>query len=401
LYERFIARQPIFDERLKVFAYELLFRAGPQNIFQPRKDASSSVIVDSATLFDLQTLTGHAKAFINVDEGALLRGAARLLPAKRIVVEILESVSPTPVIIQACADLCEAGYTLALDDFADHPKWEPLLPFVKFLKVDFIDSDTDMRSAIAKRHRSNGMLLLAEKVETQADMKQARALGYSYFQGFFFCKPTMIEGRDIPGSKLTYLQLLEAISAPELSYSHIEELLKREPSLVYNLLRYLNSPLVGLRIEIRGIRGAIALLGEREFRRWVSIVAIVSMASDKAPELVRTALTRAYFCEDLSRLTGMSAQSSDLFLMGLLSVADALLDRPLEQIISSVPVSAEVRAALCGGTNRFRDIYETLLAYERADWTTLSATVARFQSIESQVPACYLAAANRAGELAP
>jgi c-di-GMP-related signal transduction protein len=121
LYERFIARQPIFDERLKVFAYELLFRAGPQNAFHPRKDASSNLIVDSATVFDLQTLTGYAKAFINVDEGALLRGAPRLLPAKRIVVEILESVSPTPVIIQACADLCEAGCTLALDDFADHP----------------------------------------------------------------------------------------------------------------------------------------------------------------------------------------------------------------------------------------------------------------------------------------
>jgi c-di-GMP-related signal transduction protein len=401
LYERFIARQPIFDKQPKVFAYELLFRAGPQNIFQPRKEASASVIVDSATLFDLQTLTGHAKAFINVDEAAILSGAARLLPANRIVVEILETVSPTPEVIQACAELFESGYTLALDDFEDHPKWEPLLRFVKFLKVDFRGSDADARCAIAKRHQSNGMQLLAEKVETQADVKEARTLGYSYFQGFFFCKPTMVEGKDIPGSKITYLQLLEAVSAPELSYPRIEELLKREPALVFKLLRYLNSPLVGLRIEIHGIREAIALLGEREFRRWISVVAVVSMASDKAPELIRTALTRAYFCEDLSRLIGMSAQSSDLFLMGLLSVTDALLDRPLEQIISSVPVSAEVRAALCGGTNRFRDVYETLLAYERADWTALSATVARFTSLESQVSGCYLAAAGRAGELAP
>ena len=401
MYERFIARQPIFDERLKVFAYELLFRAGPQNIFQPRKDASSSVIVDSATLFDLQTLTGHAKAFINVDEAALLSGAARLLPASRIVVEILETVSPTPEVVQACTELCESGYTLALDDFADHPKWEPLLRLAKFLKVDFRDSDADARCAIAKRHRSNGVHLLAEKVETQEEMKQARAFGYSYFQGFFFCKPVMVEGRDIPGNKLTYIQLLKAIAEPELCYTRIEELLKHEPSLVYKLLRYLNSPLVGLRVEIHGVREAIALLGEREFRRWVSVVAIVSMASDKAPEIVRTALTRAYFCEDISRLIGMSAQSSDLFLMGLLSVTDALLDRPLEQIIASVPVSAEVREALSGGTNRFRDVYETLLAYERADWTTLSATVVRFSSIEAQVPGCYLAAAGRASELAP
>jgi len=401
LYERFIARQPIFDERLKIFAYELLFRAGPQNIFQARKDASSSVIVDSATLFDLQTLTGHAKAFINVDEAAILNGAARLLPANRIVVEILETVAPTAEVVKACSQLCESGYTLALDDFVEHPKWEPLLRMVKFLKVDFRDTDAGARGAIAKRHQSNGVRLLAEKVETPEDMKQARSMGYTFFQGFFFCKPVMVEGKDIPGSKLIYLQLLEAIATPELSYSRIEELLKREPALVYKLLRYLNSPLVGLRVEIHGIREAIALLGEREFRRWVSVVAVVSMASDKTPELVRTALTRAYFCEDLSRLVGMSAQSSDLFLMGLLSVTDALLDRPLEQIISSVPVSAEVRSALCGAKNRFRDVYETLLAYERADWTTLSATVARFNSIEAQVPGCYLAAAGRASELAP
>ena len=215
MYERFIARQPIFDDRLKVFAYELLFRAGPENVFKSRKEASSSVIVDSATLFDLQTLTGHAKAFINVDEAAILRGAVRLLPANRIVVEILESVSPTPEVVQACSDLCAAGYTLALDDFVDHPKWEPLLKHVKFLKVDFRDSDTNARSAVAKRHRSNGMNLLAEKVETQADVKEARSLGYTYFQGFFFCKPTMVEGKDIPGNKLTYLQLLEAVSEPE------------------------------------------------------------------------------------------------------------------------------------------------------------------------------------------
>jgi c-di-GMP-related signal transduction protein len=286
-------------------------------------------MVDSATLFDLQMLTGHAKAFINVDEAAILRGAVRLLPANRIVVEILETVSPTPEVVQACTELHEAGYLLALDDYEEHPKWEPLLKIVKFLKVDFRGSDTEARSTVAKRHRSNGMLLLAEKVETQADVKQARALGYSYFQGFFFCKPTMVESKDIPGNKLIYMQLLSAVSEPELSYARIEELLKHEPSLVFKLLRYLNSPLIGLRVEIHGVREAIALLGEKEFRRWVSVVAIVSMASDKAPELIRTALTRAYFCEDLSRLVGMNAQSSDLFLMGLMSVTDALLDRPM------------------------------------------------------------------------
>ncbi len=402
MYERFVARQPIFDTNLKVFAYELLFRAGHRNVFEPRAEASSSVIIDSATLFDLQTLTGpSAKAFVNADEAALLRGAPRLLPAERIVVEILETVRPTPEVVQACAGLHAAGYALALDDFADHPKWQPLLPLAKFLKVDFRALDSAARGAIARRYRSNGMQLLAEKVETDAEVREARSLGYSYFQGFFFCKPAMVSAKGIPGNKLNYVEILAAVSEPVVSFSKVEEVLKREPSLVYKLLRYLNSPVVGLRVEIRGIREAIALIGENELRRWVSIVSLVAMAGDKSPELVRTALTRAYFCEEFALPLGMSDQRSDLFLMGLLSVTDALLDRPIEQILAALPVSEKIRVALSGGSNDFRNVYETLLAYERADWQALSATIARFDSIEQQVPVCYLAAAHRAGTLAP
>jgi c-di-GMP-related signal transduction protein len=396
VYERFIARQPIFDHRLKVFAYELLFRSGPQNSFQPRKDASSSVIVDSTMLFDLQTLIGHAKAFINADENALLRGALKLLPADRIVVEILENVSPEPAIVAACADLRDSGYVLALDDFIDHPKWAPLLALARFLKVDFRLSDEGARRAMAERYLPKGLQLLAEKVETQAELDQARDMGYTYFQGYFFCKPTVVQGREIPGNKLNYVQLLDAVSSPDFNVAKIEEILKREPSLVYKLLRYLNSPLLGLRNEVRSISHAITLIGEREFHRWVSIVAIVSMAEDKSPELIRTALTRAYFCEEISSRIGMSFQKSDLFLMGLLSVTDAILDMPMQAVLSNLPVSSDVSTALNGGANRFRDVYDTLLSYERADWNQLASLAAKLRTSEDCIPECYLSAANRA-----
>jgi EAL and modified HD-GYP domain-containing signal transduction protein len=399
LYERFIARQPIFDLRMKVFGYELLFRAGPENIFRPSKEASTSVIADSVTLFDLQALTGNSKAFINADQAALLRGSPRILPPDRIVVEVLESVAPSREIVEACSALIRDGYTLALDDFNDEEKWAPLIPLVKFLKVDFRASATDARKAIAKRHRSNGIQLLAEKVETAKDVEEAKRLGYSYFQGFFFCKPSMVESRDIPANKMIYLQLLAAIAVDDISFKDVEEILKKDPSLTYRLLRYLNSPLRGVRSEIHSIHQAIVLLGESEFRRWVSIVAIAAMAGDKTPELVRLALTRAYFCEEFAQPVGMLPKSSDLFFMGLLSVTDALLDRPIEQILATVPVSAEVRAALTGGTNKFRDVYDTLLAYERADWKRVTATVNHFESIESMVPVCYMSAANRAGTI--
>jgi c-di-GMP-related signal transduction protein len=396
LHERFIARQPIFDQRLKVFAYELLFRAGPQNIFQSSKEASSSVVVASTMVFDLEMLVGPAKAFVNFDEATLLRGAARLLPPSRIIVEILESVTPTPEVVHACSELCHAGYVLALDDYVDDPKWKPLIELAKFLKVDFRALDAQARRAIAERYLPRGLKLVAEKVETQADVQNARSLGFSYFQGYFFCKPSMMTGRDIPANKLTCLRLLKVIAAPEISYEEVEDLLKQDPSLIYKLLRYLNSPLMGFRSEVHNIRHAISLLGEVEFRRWISIVALVAMVGDKPSELIRTALLRAYFCEEVSLLLGMAQRRSDFFLMGLLSVIDALLDQPMEDILSHLAVSEEVRTALCGGSNRFRDVYDTLLAYEHADWNAFSSAAARLGSIEDRVPDCYVKAAERA-----
>ena len=404
--EKFIARQPIFDDKLKVFAYELLFRASSKNVFHPYKDASDRLVVDSSMLFGLQSLIGHTKAFVNLDLGALQRGTARLLPPDQVVIEILESIPPSQEVVQLCAELCREGYTLALDDYVGHPKWEPLLPLVKFLKVDFRACDPPSRAAIANRHRnklgpaasnSNGMRLLAEKIETNDDLLEARSLGYTFFQGYFFCKPTTLSAREIPSNKLNCLRLLRLVASPDFSYDAVEQLLKGDPALVYKLLRYLNSWLVAVRGEIHSIREAIALLGEKEFRRWISALAVVAMASDKPHELIRTALTRAFFCEALAPILPVPAalsvprvsiQGSDLFLMGLLSVTDAILDRPMVQVLDTLPIAPEVRAALCGVSNSHRDAYELLLAYERADWPALSAASTRLGIDESAVADC-------------
>jgi c-di-GMP-related signal transduction protein len=396
MHERFIARQPIFDKRLDVYAYELLFRGGPQNYFQTSRNASSSVIADSVTLFDLQNLTGHARAFVNVDELALRLGAARLLPPDRIVVEILETVNPSQDIVAICRELRSAGYVLALDDFVDHPKMAPLVELAQFLKVDFRLLDANARQHLAKKYANGKLALLAEKVETEQELAEARHLGFSFFQGYFFCKPSMIETREIPGDKLLQLELLSAVSAPELDYPAIERLLKREPSLLYRLLRYLNSPLLGLRTEVHGVPQALSLLGEQEFRRSVSIFAVVAMSGGKPPELVRTALTRAYFCEEFSRAVGLEEKKSSLFLMGLLSITDALLDKPIAEVLQSLPVAQEVKTALVGGENRFRDVFELLLALERAEWSQLSSHVERLGWDEENIPDSYQAAIQKA-----
>jgi c-di-GMP-related signal transduction protein len=396
MHEKFIARQPILDTRLRVFAYELLFRGGPQNSFQPFANAASSVIADSITLFDLEMLTGHARAFVNVDEFALRLGAPRLLPADRIVVEILETVRPSEEVLTVCRELRSAGYQLALDDFVDSPETAPLVEFAHYLKVDFQLLEPSARARLARKYADKNIFLLAEKVETEMEFREARDLGFCYFQGYFFCKPSMMETREIPGNKVIQLQLLSAVAASEFRFDVIENLLKQEPSLLYRLLRYLNSPILGLRSEVHSVRHALVLLGENEFRRWASIFAIISMSSGKSPELVRAALTRAFFCEEFSPAAGLGEKSSSLFLMGLLSISDALLDKPIGEVLQTLPVIQEVKVALCGDTNRFRDVLELLLALERAQWNRLSTIAARLACDEEKIPRSYVAALLRA-----
>ncbi|MBS1839495.1 MAG: HDOD domain-containing protein [Acidobacteria bacterium] len=397
--EKFIARQPIFDEHLRVFAYELLFRGSGENRFEPNPLASRSVIVDSTMVFNLERLVGPAKAFVNMDEQALLTEAPMLLDPRRVVLEVLESVTPNDEVIEACRELQRKGYELALDDFVGGDKWHPLMPMVKFLKVDYRGCGELAQRAIAEQYRPRGIALLAEKVETEAEVERSRRLGYSYFQGFFFCKPAMIADQDIPAEKTVCMRLLKEAAAQEMNVETVERLLRQDPSLTYKLLRYLNSPLLGRTGEIRDIPRAVRLLGEKEFRRWVSLVAVVALASGKPIELARTAVLRGYFCEEMAEANGRAAEGPELFLMGLLSVADALLDRPMERVLDELPLSPEIAATLRGGESEFRGAYDVMVAYERGTWNAVSKSAKRMGIDESLLPDCYMRATEKAAIL--
>jgi len=393
--EKFIAKQAIFDGALNVFAYELLFRGSEANQFEANPMASQSVIVDSMMVFDIERLIGRAKAFVNVDEKSLLNEAPRLLDPRRVVLELLESVDPNAEVQEACRELRRAGYELALDDFVGGEKWAALIPLVTFLKVDFRECDEAAQRAIADRYLRQGISLIAEKVEVEAEVERGKRLGYQYFQGFFFCKPTMHADHDIPSEKTICLRLLNEAAQPEVNISAVEALLQQDPSLTYKLLRYLNSVLLGRNGEVKDIARAVRLLGEKEFRRWISIVSIVSLAMGKPLELARMAVLRGYFCEELGEAAGRAAESSELFLMGLLSLADALLDRPMERVLENLPLSRNIEIALRGGANEFRGVYELVLAYERGTWNAVSKAARRINLQESVLPECYLRAVEK------
>jgi EAL and modified HD-GYP domain-containing signal transduction protein len=206
----------------------------------------------------------------------------------------------------------------------------------------------------------------------------------------------MITDHYIPAGKTVGLRLLREITLPELNIEAIEDLLRREPALTYKLLRYLNSPLLGLNSEVREISQAVLLLGETEFRRWISIVAVVSLVTGKPIELTRTAVLRGYFCEQIAEASGQTAAGPELFLMGLLSVADAMLDRPMERILAELPLSEELDQALRGKESRFRGVYDLMIAYERGTWNSVSKAAGRIGIEETRLPDCYMGATEKA-----
>lgn len=363
MYERFIARQPIFDRRLRVLGYELLFRNGPDNHFTPTAQPAANVIVDSTMLLRLDSLTGPGKAFLNMSHDELRGGSALLLSSSKTVIEITEQIEPNAKTIRACQDLHLAGYQLALDGFQDVPHWQLLIRFASFLKVDFQVTARDEQEALAKKFSRSGRKLIGKRIETQEEFRRAKRAGYAMFQGFFFLRPQVVIARDLPASKLNSLRLLQESVAPELRYGEIEDILKQEPALLYKLLRYLNSPALGLCREVRSVPHAVALLGEKEFRRWVTVVAVVAASMDEPVEVLRSAITRAYFCEGLAQLLFARANSAEFFLMGLLSLLDVLFARPLAEILDELPLSDGIRTALTGGSNMFRDVYEAALTW--------------------------------------
>jgi c-di-GMP-related signal transduction protein len=365
---RYAARQPILTADQQVYGYELLFRDSLENSFTSNDpDAASRNVLDSSILMGLDVLCDGRRAFINCTRDLLLRGYITLLPPNQTAVEILETVQPDELVISTCRRLKDSGYLIALDDFAENDPREPLVEVADVIKIDMRATSIDACAAIVKRYANPRRRLLAEKTETREEFQAARKAGFSYFQGYFFRKPEIVQAREIPANRINYLRLLQAISQPEADPRKIEEILKGEASLCYRLLRYLNSPIFGFRQEVKSVRHALTILGDREMRRWIRLVTTLTAGQNKPTDLILTALTRARFCELIS--TKVNHGSSDLFLVGLLSVMDAILEMPMGLVLDGIAVEPDTRAVLLGEQCSLTPIYDLMLAQEAGEWS--------------------------------
>lgn len=402
--EVFVARQPIFDRHRQVYGYELLFRSGVDTAFQPSTEpdqASIKVIADSFLRFGIKKLTGGRRAFINFTRDTLVRGYATLLPRDTVVVEILETVEQDAEVFDACKELKRLGYTIALDDFVCDDWTNPLVHFADIIKVDFRATPPEARAELASLIVSRRIRPLAEKIETRVEFDEAVALGYTYLQGFFFSKPLVLSGRDVPGSRQRFLEVLREINKPSLDFAQIEDIIKREPSLAYKLMTYINSVGFGFRSRITSVRQALALLGEDAVKKWASVVALAGLAQDQPGELIVTSLVRARFCETLAARTRLEERAQELFLLGLFSLLDAITGRPMADLLMDLAVSDEIKLALLGNRNRLRDVYGCVLAYEQADWHTFALFAEKLRVDEADAAGLYIDAVAWASASVP
>jgi EAL and modified HD-GYP domain-containing signal transduction protein len=388
---RFVARQPILTKDEKVFGYELLFRDGVEDFFQSSDpEAASRSTLDTSMLMGLDVLCDGRRAFINCTREMLLKDYVTLVPSNQTVVEILETVPPDDLVMAACRRLKEAGYMIALDDFTINDPREPITEVADIIKVDLKCTTSEERAAIIKRYGPWRCRMLAEKVETREEFVAASKAGFVYFQGYFFRRPEVLAAHEVPANRINYVRMLQTVSKPELDPREIEDAIKSEASLCYRLLRYLNSAVFGFANEIHSVRHALAMLGEREVRRWVRLVVTLAAGQGKSTELVLSALVRARFCELLS--PKIQHGESDLFLLGLLSIMDAILELPMAEVLERVPIDQETKALLLGGTGRLRPLYQLMLARESGDWQNTAELARSLHLSDSEVAEAYWSA---------
>ena len=370
-----LARQPILAQDEKVLGYELLFRESPEdNHFNSDAETATCSIIDALNVMGLDVVCDGRLAFINCTHRMLLKGFFFLLPRDRVVVEI-QDVPAEASVIGACRQLKQKSYKIALDNFVPGDKREALVPFADFLKTDIRRFSAEQNAALAARYASKQRQMLAEKVESRVQFLTAQTAGFTLFQGYFFRHPERMRARHIPASQATYLRLLQAISAPQLDLTRVEDLIKHDPSLCYRLLRYLNSPLLGLSVPVQSVRHAMNMLGEQGLVRWIRMATTLAVGQDKCSDLVLSSLVRARFCELIA--PKVDHGKSDLFLMGMLSLMDAILEMPMGVVVEGLALVPDTKESLLGakteGKTFLSPVYDLMLARESGDWERVTA----------------------------
>ncbi len=364
---RYLARQPILDVNGHVVAYELLFRNSMSSAFSGEGDLATWTMIDNAVIYGLGKLTTGLPAFINCTSETLLGDYLQMLPPQSTVLEVLETVEVSGQVVEACVGLRKKGYKIALDDFEYHPSLDPLIGIADYIKIDFRLTPAPERRRLTAALRGFKGVYLAEKVETYEEYEEAKKEGFLLFQGYYFCKPSLLRKNAVPSNRLVHLRLLKLMQETPLDLMEVSELVKSEPSVAYRLMRYANSAARGMSREITSIKSALMVIGDDLFRRMATLAVSVELNKGNSHEVLRMALVRARFCETAAPLCDLSP--TEQYLLGLFSLLDAMLQVPMEEALAPLFLAEPVRTALLGTENRYRCPLFWLENHERGDFT--------------------------------
>lgn len=388
--ELFLGRQPILDSRQQLLAYELLFRSSRNNAAEvsDQVQATATVVTNAFSELAVGDALGPYRGFINVDRDFLFSDVIELLPCDAVMLEILETVSPDEAVVARVRELRGRGFQFALDDIVElDTSYDELLTLVEVVKVDLQPLDEAAIRRIVERVRPSGAKLLAEKVDSKAQMEFCRALGFELFQGYYFARPTIIAGKKMDHSQLALMRLTSLL-LEDADTIEIEEIFKQEPGLTVNLLRLTNSVASGVRTRITSLRHAISVLGRRQLQRWLQLLLFANPQGGGASPLLQLAATRGRLMELLAeKLRGKTPELPEqAFMTGIMSLMPALLGQDIDDILAQLPVAPAMGLALSderGG--RLGALLRLAEASETADETRITELLTKLDGLNTGV----------------
>jgi c-di-GMP-related signal transduction protein len=406
----FLGRQPILDRDQNLIAFELLFRLDHVDSVEVTDNlsATANVIVNAYGELGIEEVLGQQRGFVNVDTELLMSDVICMLPSKKVVLEILESVKITDEIVQRCIELKQMGYQLALDDVVEiNQEIELLLSIVHVVKIDILTIEKEALVDIVNQLKRWPVLLLAEKVNSSEQAKLCMELGFEMFQGYYFAKPEIISGKRTDPGKLSLLNLLTLVMS-DSDAADIEQELKHQPGLSYNLMRMVNSTASGFSKNINSIKQAVMVLGRKQLQRWIQLLLY---AADKKNEkmsdaMLQMAATRGKMMELIATVDRPHDKSYQdrAFMVGILSLLDALLGMEMTEIIEKLNIPSEISQALLSRSGRLGQELKLIEANEKGEIDSVKSSLAELNFLSlSELTSLELEAlgwANRIGEAA-
>lgn len=399
----FIARQAIFDRSLKVYGYELLHRnsATAQKYQAASPQQSSASVLNGLFELGIDNISSNKKSFINFDYDFLFSDSIELIEPRNLIIEVLENTVVDQQLLERLTELRAKGYKIALDDFVKNIQTYPLLPLSHIIKFDLIETPLHRIEADVQRALSYRKILVAEKVETEVEFKQARAMGFHLFQGFFFQKPNIVGRTSTKKSpKLSYLRILDEINQENPCFDRLTEIIKTDVNLVHRLL--LTTKENGDQAEdlVQNIKQALVFMGLKQLKRWINILLLQDLATDKPGELTHLSLVRARFGELLAENSPFYARKNEIYGMFLFSTLDALLDQPLDQALGDIALTVGVKQALIHHQGDLAPFLQLVYSYENGQWKNVQKMADRLGVDQDQISRYYVKAIDYAREMA-